>query len=71
MKTRTFGKDRLTVSAIGLGCMEFTQSYPPYSDRKDATEMIRKAAEAGVTFFDTAEIRGGRYPEDQERMSGL
>ena len=43
MKTRILGKDGLKVSAIGLGCMGFTQSYPPYPDRKDAIETIRKA----------------------------
>ncbi len=55
MKTRKLGKDGLQVSAVGLGCMGFTQSYPPYPDRKDAIETIRKAVGLGVTFFDTAE----------------
>lgn len=32
MEKRYLGKDRLEVSAIGLGCMGFTQSYPPYPD---------------------------------------
>ena len=27
MKTRTFWKNGLTVSAVGLGCTRFTQSY--------------------------------------------
>ena len=32
MKTRTLGNSGLEVSAIGLGCMGFTQSYPPYPE---------------------------------------
>ena len=43
MRTRFLGEDKLEVSAIGLGCMGFTQSYPPYPDRKNAIETIRKA----------------------------
>ena len=64
MKTRTLGKSGLTVSAVGLGCMGFTQSYPPYPDRKDAIETIRKAVELGVTFFDTAEVYSYGKNED-------
>lgn len=30
MHYRYLGKDKLKVSALGLGCMGFTQSYPPY-----------------------------------------
>ena len=56
MKTRKLGKDGLEVSAVGLGCMGFTQSYPPYPDRKDAIRTIREAVDLGVTFFDTAEV---------------
>ena len=36
--------------------MEFTQSYPPYPDRKEAIATLREAVELGVTFFDTAEV---------------
>lgn len=48
--------NNLQVSAIGLGCMGFTQSYPPFPSKADAIQTIRKAVELGVTFFDTAEI---------------
>ena len=55
MEKRTLGNG-LEVSAVGLGCMGFTQSYPPYPDKADAIKTIRKAVELGVTFFDTAEV---------------
>ena len=55
MKKRVLGNS-LEVSAIGLGCMGFTQSYPPYPNKEDAIRTIRKAVELGVTFFDTAEV---------------
>lgn len=64
MKTRTLGKGRLQISAVGLGCMGFTQSYPPYPDRKDAIETIRKAVDWSVTFFDTAEVYSYGKNED-------
>ena len=64
MKTRTLGKDRLEVSAVGLGCMGFTQSYPPYPDRKDAIHTLREAVDLGVTFFDTAEVYSYYKNED-------
>ena len=64
MKTRFLGKDKLEVSAIGLGCMGFTQSYPPYPDRKDAINTIRKAVDLDVTFFDTAEVYSYGQNED-------
>ncbi|WP_199881899.1 hypothetical protein [Bacteroides sp. Marseille-P3684] len=51
MKTRFLGKDKLKVSAIGLGCMGFTQSYPPYPDRKDAINTIRKAVDLFIDEF--------------------
>ena len=56
MKTRFLGKDKLEVSAIGLGCMGFTQSYPPYPDRKDAINTIRKAVDGSLRRLRTDQI---------------
>lgn len=56
MKKRILGKSGLEVSAIGLGCMGFAQSYPPYPEKGEAIATLRKAVEAGITFFDTAEV---------------
>ena len=56
MKKRILGKQGLEVSAVGLGCMGFTQSYPPYPDRKEAIANLREAVDLGVAFFDTAEV---------------
>lgn len=56
MDKRYLGKDRLEVSAIGLDCMGFTQSYPPYPDKATCIDVIRKAVDLGVTFIDTAQV---------------
>jgi aryl-alcohol dehydrogenase-like predicted oxidoreductase len=58
MKTRTLGKDRLEVSAIGLGCMGMSWSYSPVPDRSEMVALVRAAVDRGVTFFDTAEVYG-------------
>ncbi|MCC8023848.1 MAG: aldo/keto reductase [Clostridium sp.] len=55
MKKRTIGKE-LTVSAIGLGCMGLSQSYPPFPDKKESIAFLRRAVEMGQTFFDTSEL---------------
>lgn len=55
---RQLGKSGLEVSAIGMGCMGFSQAYPPYPSREESIRTIREAVDEGVTFFDTAEIYG-------------
>ena len=65
MKTRRL-KD-LEVSSIGLGCMGFSQSYPPFIPKDEAISVIRKAVDLGVTFFDTAEVYG---PFKNEELLG-
>src|SRR3954452_9335560 len=66
MKTRTLAQN-LQVSAIGLGCMGMSQSFPPIPDRKDSITVLRGAVERGVTFFDTAQVYG---PFDNEELVG-
>lgn len=52
------GKHQLEVSAFGLGCMgmSYHRSFVP--DRQVSVNLIRKAAELGINFFDTAEAYG-------------
>lgn len=55
MEKRILGTNGLEVSALGLGCMGLTFGYGPATDEKEAVELIRKAYDLGVAFFDTAE----------------
>ncbi len=67
MQTRKLGKSNLEVSALGLGCMGMSFSFPPFPDKKDMIVMLRQAVEKGVTFFDTAEVYG---PYTNEELVG-
>jgi aryl-alcohol dehydrogenase-like predicted oxidoreductase len=58
MQQRELGKDRLEVSALGLGCMGLSYGYGPGVDKQHGITLIRTAVERGVTFFDTAQIYG-------------
>src|SRR3954464_2478313 len=64
MQKRTLGKSGLAVSALGFGCMGISQSYGRPSTREDGIAIIRAAVDAGVTFFDTAEVYGPYTNED-------
>ncbi|MFZ1081819.1 MAG: aldo/keto reductase [Candidatus Kryptoniota bacterium] len=67
MQKRKLGKSNLEVSALGLGCMGMSFSYPPFPDKKEMISLIRSAVERGVTFFDTAEAYG---PFKNEELVG-
>ncbi|HZX73351.1 MAG TPA: aldo/keto reductase [Cyclobacteriaceae bacterium] len=67
MKKRKLGKTGLEVSEIGLGCMGMSFSYYPFPEKKDAINLIHKAVEEGVNFFDTAEVYG---PYTNEELVG-
>src|SRR5438045_181443 len=67
MQKRKLGKSNLEVSAIGLGCMGMSFAYGSPPDRKQMIDLLRKAVERGVTFFDTAEIYG---PLTNEELVG-
>jgi aryl-alcohol dehydrogenase-like predicted oxidoreductase len=66
MQTRTLGQG-LEVSAIGLGCMGMSFSFPPFPEHREMVTLIRQAVELGVTFFDTAQVYG---PFTNEELVG-
>ncbi len=61
MRAQRLG-DGLTVSAVGLGCMGFSQGYGAADDAESATA-IRDAVAAGITVFDTAMSYGRGHNE--------
>jgi aryl-alcohol dehydrogenase-like predicted oxidoreductase len=61
--TRTLGRDGLTVSTLGLGCMGMSQSYGPAADRSESIATIHRALELGVTFLDTSDVYGSGHNE--------
>ena len=66
MNKRTLGQN-LEVSALGLGCMGMSASFPPFPDKQEMIALIRTAVERGVTFFDTAQVYG---PFTNEELVG-
>jgi aryl-alcohol dehydrogenase-like predicted oxidoreductase len=64
--TRALGRQGLSVSALGLGCMGMSQSYGTFDDA-ESIATIHRALELGVTLLDTAEVYG---PYTNESLLG-
>jgi aryl-alcohol dehydrogenase-like predicted oxidoreductase len=58
MRERAFGGLRTRVSEIGLGCWQLGGSDWGDVPDEQALDTLRAAADAGVTFFDTADVYG-------------
>jgi len=56
MRTRRLGSSDLEVSVVGLGCNNFGGR----ADEAASRAVIDAALDAGVTFFDTADVYGNR-----------
>jgi len=55
MEYTTFGSTGMDVSRICLGCMSFSEDGEGWNvDREQSREIIERAIELGITFFDTA-----------------
>lgn len=68
MKYRQFGKTGANVSEVGMGCWAiggnaFGNSYGP-TDDAESIKAVKKAAELGCTFFDTADVYGHGHSEE-------
>ena len=57
MEQRTLGRTGRTVSVVGLGTWQLGADWGSVSE-SDALEVLEASAEAGVTFFDTADVYG-------------
>jgi len=67
MQTRVLGRTGRQVSAIGLGTWQLGADWGDVTEA-DATAVLDASAQAGVTFFDTADVYGdGR----SERLIGF
>ena len=62
MEKRILGRTGRGVSVIGQGCWQFGGDWGEVSDEA-ALGVLHTAAEAGVTFFDTADVYGDGHSE--------
>lgn len=63
METRLLGRTLRAVSVVGQGCWQFGGDWGNVSD-DDARAVLHAAADAGVTFFDTADVYGDGHSEE-------
>jgi aryl-alcohol dehydrogenase-like predicted oxidoreductase len=66
MEQRQLGRQGLSVSVLGLGCMGMSWAYGKPNDA-ESIAVIHEALERGMNFFDTAEIYG---PFENEKLLG-
>jgi aryl-alcohol dehydrogenase-like predicted oxidoreductase len=67
MKYTNLGRTGLQVSRLALGTMNFGE----LTDETTSFEIMDTALEAGINFFDTADVYGGPQSPDMEKGFGI
>jgi len=68
MEQRALGPSPLDVTVVGLGCNNLGRPGTLTQTQDGATAVVLAALEAGVTFFDTADIYGAEYGLSETRL---
>ena len=63
MHTRKLGS--FSISALGLGCMNYSMGYGPRPTEEYSHKLLNEALDCGYTFFDTAAMYGMGHSEEQ------
>ena len=64
MKKRSLGKSGIQVSEVGLGCWQLGGDFGPV-DEERAQAILQAAHDAGISFFDTADVYGAGTSESR------
>lgn len=67
MNYKYLGRTGLKVSRVGLGTMNFGE----LADQQTSFAIMNEALNAGVNFFDTADVYGGPQSPDMEKGYGI
>ena len=63
MKSRPLGRTGIQVSELGFGVWSVATTWWGVKEPAEGIRLLRRAAELGVTFFDTADIYGNGLGE--------
>ncbi len=63
LEKRTLGKSGIEVTELGIGLWAVGGDYWGPTDDQDSLNAIDAALDAGITFFDTADVYGGGHSE--------
>ncbi|WP_418286824.1 aldo/keto reductase [Halorubrum sp. DTA46] len=64
MEYTTLGDTGTTVSRLALGCMSFGSEHEWMLDPEEGRELVERAIELGITFFDTANVYSNGESEE-------
>jgi len=68
METRVLGPSSLSVSVVAVSCKNMGRPGTASDDQAGSNAVVGAAIEAGVTFFDTADIYGAEYGLSETRL---